>query len=252
MTLTLIGIGLSDEKDITIKGLEAVKDADVVYLETYTCLLQVSIEKLEEFYNKKIIRAHRDLVENKVEQTILHDAKTKKVVFLVIVDIFGATTHVDLVTRAKQENIKVGYIHNTSILTAVGETGLELYKFGKVTSIPFDNHHVETPYNVLKENQKMSLHTLFLLDLKPEENKFLTIPLAIEYLLRLEELKKQNIITEKTLFIGCARLGSKDSTIKVGSAKQLQSFNFGKAPHCIIIPSNLHFVEEEFLEQFKG
>src|SRR3990167_6217603 len=153
-------------------------------------------------YNRKIIRAHRDLVENKVEQTILHDAKTKKVVFLVIGDIFGATTHVDLVTRAKQENIKVGYIHNTSILTAIGETGLELYKFGKVTSIPFDNHNVETPYLVLKNNRETGMHTLFLLDLKPDKNEFLTINQAIEYLLRIEEKLKQNLINEKTVFIG--------------------------------------------------
>ena len=39
MTLYFIGIGLCDEKDISVKGLEIVKKADVVYLENYTSVL---------------------------------------------------------------------------------------------------------------------------------------------------------------------------------------------------------------------
>ncbi len=37
MALYMVGIGLNDEKDITVKGLEAVKKCDSVYLESYTC-----------------------------------------------------------------------------------------------------------------------------------------------------------------------------------------------------------------------
>ena len=37
--LTFIGIGLYDEKDISIKGLEAVRAADRVYIEFYTSTL---------------------------------------------------------------------------------------------------------------------------------------------------------------------------------------------------------------------
>jgi hypothetical protein len=39
--LYLIGLGLSDETDITIKGLEIVKKASRVYLEAYTSILLV-------------------------------------------------------------------------------------------------------------------------------------------------------------------------------------------------------------------
>ena len=35
MTLYFIGIGLADEKDITVKGLEAVKSCDKIFLESY-------------------------------------------------------------------------------------------------------------------------------------------------------------------------------------------------------------------------
>ncbi|MBS3176271.1 diphthine synthase [Candidatus Woesearchaeota archaeon] len=252
MTLTLIGLGLNDEKDITLKGLEAIKNADIIYLESYTSILQTSFENLEKFYGKKITLANRDVVENKAEQTILKDAKTKNVAFLVIGDIFGATTHTDLVLRAKQQNIEVKYVHNTSILTAVGETGLQLYKFGKTTSIPFDNHNVEAPYNVVKQNKSLNMHTLILLDLNPEQNKFLTINQAIEYFLRMEEKKKENVINNKTIFIACARLGSSEGIIKAGTEKQLPNIDFGKPPYCLIIPGDLHFLEEEFLEMFKA
>ncbi len=37
--LYLIGLGLCDPKDITVKGLEVVKKASRVYLEAYTSIL---------------------------------------------------------------------------------------------------------------------------------------------------------------------------------------------------------------------
>jgi hypothetical protein len=44
--LHLVGLGLADETDITVKGLEVVKRADRVYLEAYTSILLVDKEKL--------------------------------------------------------------------------------------------------------------------------------------------------------------------------------------------------------------
>jgi diphthine methyl ester synthase len=35
----IIGLGLGDPKDITVKGLEAIKKCDRVYLENYTSIL---------------------------------------------------------------------------------------------------------------------------------------------------------------------------------------------------------------------
>ena len=103
----MIGIGLNDEKDITVKGLEAVKKCDSIYLESYTSLLQAKKTDLEKLYKKKIILADRELVEKKAEETILKDAKTKNTAFLVIGDVFAATTHIDLFMRAKKAGIKV-------------------------------------------------------------------------------------------------------------------------------------------------
>lgn len=44
--LHLIGLGLADETDITVKGLKIVKKAERVYLESYTAILLVDQEKL--------------------------------------------------------------------------------------------------------------------------------------------------------------------------------------------------------------
>lgn len=44
--LYLVGLGLADETDITVRGLEVVKKAERVYLEAYTAILLVDKEKL--------------------------------------------------------------------------------------------------------------------------------------------------------------------------------------------------------------
>ena len=46
--LYLVGLGLWDEKDITLRGLELARKADQVYFESYTDLLGgTTKEKLE-------------------------------------------------------------------------------------------------------------------------------------------------------------------------------------------------------------
>ena len=250
MPLYFIGLGLNNEKDITINGLEAVKKCDVVYLENYTSILNCRKEDLEKFHNKKIILARRSLVEADNNE-IIENAKAKNVAFLVAGDPLVATTHIDLFLRAKKEGIKCNVIHNASILSAVGVTGLQVYKFGKTTSIPMENENVEAPYNVLKDNLSLGLHTLFLLDLNPEEEKFLSVNDAIRYLLKVELKRNEKIFSEKTLCVGCARIGSENQIIKAGTAKELMKFNFGMPVHCFIVPGKLHFMEEEGLRMWK-
>ncbi len=247
MVLYFIGIGLNDEKDISVKGLEIVRKCDFVYLENYTSKINVPVNSLERIYGKNVILADRELVEQKSEE-ILDNASIKKVAFLVIGDAMSATTHIDLMLRAKKRKIKTQVIHNASILTAVGITGLQLYKFGKITSIPFDNDNIEAPYDVLAANQKAKLHTLFLLDLNPKENKFLTINDAIRYLLKIEIKRGEKVFTDSTLCVGCAKIGSLDQIIKAGKAKDLLKFDFKEGPYCLIVPSKMHFMEEEGLK----
>jgi len=233
--LTLIGIGLNDEKDISVKGLELVKKADIVYLESYTSKLQCSLESLRSLYGKDVIPVEREVVENAT--AIISQAAYQNVVLLIIGDVFSATTHMALFLEAKAQNIDVKVIHNASILNAVGITGLELYKFGKTTSIPF--HESNTPYEVIKGN--FPLHTLCLLDLDPKTNTFMESSDAIERLAKSGFSKETKVVV-------CAQLGSENATIVYTEAKNVKPLN--KFPQCLIIPGDLHFVEKEALELY--
>lgn len=251
MTLNLIGIGLNDEKDISLKGLEIIKKSDFVYLENYTSKLNCNLSYLEKLYGKKIIYANRELVETEAEKTILANAKTEEVAFLVVGDVFSATTHMDLFLRAKKLAIKTFVVHNASVLTAVGITGLQLYKFGKTTSIPLQNENVETPYNALKLNQQNNLHTLFILDLKPNSNDSLSVNDAIRYLLKVELKGGERVFNDNMLCVGCAKLGSLDQIIRAGKARDLLKYDFKNGMHCLIVPAKqLHFMEEEALRLY--
>lgn len=58
--LYIVGLGLGDEKDITLKGLEAVQKCDKVYMEAYTSLLSFGLSSdglstLVETQNVKLI-----------------------------------------------------------------------------------------------------------------------------------------------------------------------------------------------------
>ena len=248
MALYLIGIGMGDEKDISVKGLEIVKKCDKIYLENYTSVLECDLNKLEKLYEKKVVLADREKVEE--AERIVGEAEKKDVALLIIGDVFGATTHIELFRLAKEKNVLIGVINNASIMTAIGITGLELYKFGKTTSIPFFEEYMnlETPYNVLKENIDLGLHTLFLLDLDPSKERFMTVNDALEILEKIEGKQKKKVISDDTLFVGCARLGRDNYLVKKGTLQELKGVDFGKPPHCLIVPGKLHFMEEEVLE----
>ena len=238
--LYLIGIGLGNERSITLNALDVIESCDFIYLENYTSNLGFGIRDLEKLINKKVILASRDLVENKEE--IVQNSKDKNVAFLVKGDVFSATTHTDLFLRAKKNNIKCKILHNSSILTVVGDTGLSLYKFGKVASIPFDNKDIGSAYDILLKNKGM--HTLFLLDLNLDKNEYMNFKDGLNYLVN-------NGLKVDTKVVVCAGLGTEKSKIKYGEIKDLLNVNLNIYPQCIIIPSKLHFMEEEMLNNFK-
>lgn len=251
MTLYIIGTGLYDEKDISVRGLEMVKQCDEVYLESYTSKLICPIEHMSEVYGKKIRHAFRPMVEKGDE--ILRAARIKKVALLVIGDPLSATTHTDIIMRAKKEGIEIHVVHNASVLNTISETGLQPYKFGKTTSIPFPevNPDAESFYDVIKQNQSIEAHSLVLLDLDPAEDKFMTVNDAIRILQKIELKRNEKVLRSDTLVIGCARLTWPKQKIAFGKASQLLKEDFGQPPHCLIIPSKMHFAEEEYLIQYK-
>ncbi|CAG8488958.1 diphthine synthase [Gigaspora rosea] len=266
--LYIIGLGLCDETDITVKGLEAIKSCERVYLEAYTSILMVPKEKLEKFYGKELIIADREMVESQSDEILLN-ANSLNIAFLVVGDPFGATTHTDLMIRARELNIPVTVIHNASIMNAIGACGLQLYNFGQTISIPFftDTWKPDSFYDRIKENRDLGLHTLCLLDIKVKEQsienlargkkiyeppRYMTINKAIEQLFEIEETRNQKVYTAESLAIGIARLGSStDQQIKVGTLNQLLSQDFGSPLHSlVIVGSRVHILEIDFMRFF--
>ena len=242
--LYLIGLGLG-WKDLSLKALEALSSCDAVFLEGYTSVSDFSVKRLERLIGKKIQVLGRKDVEEKKE--FLNPVKN--IALLVYGDPLSATTHTEVIKEAEKRKIEVQIIHSVSILTAVAETGLSLYRFGKVASIPIweKSFKPESFFDVLEENQKINAHTLFLLDLKPAEEKFLTPKQAIELLLKISEKRESKAFNEDTLCLACSRLGMEEQIIKVGKAKELIK-DFGKEPYCLIVPANLTEYEKGFAD----
>lgn len=241
--LTLIGLGLADLDDMTLKGKKAIDAADLVYFETYTSKPQYSLQELKQFFGKKITPVGRAFVEE--AKQLLAEAKYMNVALLVIGDPLCATTHVSLLLEAKQQGVTVQIVHNASIVSAIGAIGLEVYKFGKITSIPFENKDVTAPVDVFHLNYSNNLHTLFLLDLQPERNKFMTVHDALTYL-------TSNGLKKDLLCVGCAGIGSQQQDIRAGTIQQVLRHTFRAFPQCLVIPApQLHFIEEEAIQMWQ-
>ncbi|TNM88134.1 diphthine methyl ester synthase [Takifugu flavidus] len=264
----LIGLGLGDATDITVKGLRAVKSCSRVYLEAYTSVLTGGKEALEEFYGRELIVADRDLVEQQADQ-ILKDAHVTDVAFLVVGDPFGATTHSDLVLRAVNAGIPYKVIHNASIMNAVGCCGLQLYRFGETVSLVFwtDTWRPESFYDRICKNREAGQHTLCLLDIKvkeqSEENmmrgkkiyeppRFMTVAQAADQLVQIVQRRRAEGetlgLTEDTLCVGLARLGADDQVVRVATLQQLVSCDLGGPLHSLVITGQLHPLEVDMLQ----
>lgn len=265
--LYMIGLGLSYDY-VSVRAINRIKKCERVFLEGYTSLFsECSLIEFKEFLENEINNEEtkinveittREFSENRSSE-IIEIAKKTSVAFLVIGDVFSATTHSSIFLEAKKAKVSVEVINNSSIITAVGITGLSLYKFGRITTIvcPRENFFPLSPYEVIQENKKNKLHTLVLLDIYSENNKkkdemlrLLNINHAIELLFKMEDKIKNNVINNETKAVGCSRLGSKNPIIKYGNLNDLKNQDFGDPPHCLIFPSDMHFMEEEILNLY--
>jgi diphthine synthase len=240
--LYLIGLGLNIE-GISQEGLGIAKRCKKLYLENYTIDFPYSIGELQEKLGvKKIFPANREFIEN---EEIVDEAKRMDVALLIYGSPLTATTHISLIQEAKRLGVKCKIIYSASIFDAISETGLQLYKFGKITSMPrWDEEKNFTPdsfMEIIKENQSIQAHSLILIDI------------GLEFHDALRELKisAENHKIKIGKIILCQTLGTKNSKIFYGSIDKFREFDSVRKPYCIIIPDKLHFVEEESLEKFK-
>lgn len=235
--LYLIGLGLN-ENGISLEGISALKKCDKIYLENYTVDFHYSLTELEKSIHKKIISLNREEVES---DRIVKEAKKQNVALLIYGSPLTATTHITIIQEAKKQKVKYQVIYGTSIFDAIAETGLQIYKFGKIASIPKwqRNFTPNSFMEIVKDNKKINSHSLMLIDI------------GLDLKDALEELEKSakdfDLKIEKILV--CSRLGTSDKKIIYDEIKNLKN-KIVKKPYCLIIPAKLHIVEEEVLKSF--
>ena len=241
--LYLIGLGLS-KKDLSLKAFELLDKINNIYVDTYTNYFDFDLLWLEKALNKEVIPLSRDDIEK--NPTFLENAKSEDVALLISGDPLVATTHTDILLRAIKKGVQTKVFHASSIYSAIAETGLHIYRFGKTASIPYpeENFFPRSFYDVILENKERNLHTMLLLDVKREKNLFMNPKEAMDILKKIDENKKIKEI------IVISRISHDDQRIIYGNIDELARFNnafYGLPPHTLVVPADLHFAEEEYL-----
>ena len=259
---------MGDEKDITVRGLEAVRACDEVWLESYTSILGVDVAALEAFYGRAVRVATRDTVESECDQ-IVGSCATKDVALLVVGDSLCATTHTDVALRAKAAGARVEVILNASVMGAVGKCGLQLYAYGQTVSVPFfDGPWRPTSwYEKSAHSVSGNPHTLCLLDIKLKEPdydalaktgrtvylppRFMTVNQCCDQLLEAEDQHKGGCCAGTVMAVGMARLGRPDELIVAATLDELRTVDFGGPLHCLVLCApEIHDLEREYLALF--
>jgi diphthine synthase len=228
--LYIISIGLHDEKDMSLRALDTAKRCGKLYCEFYTDNIGTNTDRLSRLVGKNVTELPRAGMENESEK-LMKEAKAGDVGVFVGGDALSATTHIMLIEEAKKAKVQVKVVHGSSILTAVAETGLQLYKFGRTVTLT--REFTKSTLDMIKDNMKAGLHTLILLDIG------MTAREAAEVLATKLDCKA----------IAACNLGSEGSIIVHDELKNLaRNASIEKTPAVICIPGKLHFMEEEYLQ----
>jgi len=247
--LYIIGLGLKP-KDISIEGLDALKNCEKIFLESYTSQYATETSReLEVLIGKNLIELNRKQVEEEFKKEI-EEAKTKNIALCIYGNPLNATTHLQVILDAKKLGVETKLIAGLSIFEYVAFTGLERYKFGKTTSIVFheDGYEPESFYDAILENKSIGLHTLCLLDIKMNQNRMMSIRQGLSLLEMIEEKREKNILNE-SIIIGIAGMGSENQQIKAGTLEQIKEFNFSIFPQSLIVCGKLNEKEIEALKE---
>ena len=236
--LYLIGLGLS-ERGISKEGLDAIEKCKKIYLENYTVDFPYTEHQLEEMIGKKFKVLNRVQVEN---LSIIDEAEKLNVALLIYGSPLSATTHITIINECRESGIKYKVVYSASIFDAVAETGLQLYKFGKVSSMPAWQKSFEPDsfMEIVKQNLSIEAHSLILIDIGLEFNKALN---------QLKIAAKKHEIQLGKIAV-CQALGTKNRKIMYRTIEEALEYSGVLKPYCIIIPGKLHFLEKEILEGF--
>lgn len=247
--LTFVGLGLYDERSITVAGQERLRRADRAFAEFYTAKLAgTAVPELEAHHGVDITVRDREGVERDPDP-ILDAAADEDTVFLTAGDPMISTTHVDLRLRAHDRGIETRVVHGTTAQTAASSlTGLQNYRFGKATTLPFERAHGGTgvPDSVVEtvaDNADRGHHTLVYLDIKAADDEYMTADVAAS-LLAPEY--------DDRLAVAVCQAGSSDPIVAADTLGVLADRDFGPPLHLLVLPGDLHLLERDALIELAG
>ena len=160
--LWLVGTGIDGYRGLSIAALDVLRKCEIVYIERFTSALsEGDIQSLNSLLEMQTKPVQRWFVED--GRDILEAAKTKDVALVTYGDPLIATTHSELRSRAARNSIKTAILHSASgIASAVGESGLHAYKFGRMVTMMSGLYSAVTVYNTIFQNLLLGSHTLIL------------------------------------------------------------------------------------------
>ena len=245
--LFLIGLGPGDLGLMSQRAINLLQDMDERYLEGYTATLPIDQESELENLVGPWKRVMRPKIENPRE--IIEVAKTRKVAIMVVGDPMQATTHVDLLLRAKENGVRVTIVPGISATTlAISSSGMQSYRFGRQVTLPYayGDYLPTSPLRYILDNRSRNLHTLVLLDLDPtglgiEDPIHMSPPVAGQILMQMaerwnEENEEVDVSTWNVVVL--SDLGTAQSHVCSTIIEEMEGMDKGRI-HCLILPAEM-------------
>ncbi len=238
-----IGLGLNPPETIPVAGIKLSNEIDIKFLDIYTTKIDKGlIAVLEERLH--VQPANRSVLED--FNKIINLAKNQDLCIYIYGDPFIATTHQALKIEALKRGISVKSIYAPSFLNALlGETGLHIYKIGFIgTLLANDKSSAQYIYRNVKKSLEMGKHSILIVY---SSDEVLTLKESLGLLINVENNYKENVFGPNTGLIIAGDLGKEEQEIISGKIKDLEQIEFNHSIFVIVVPSELHFTEEDSL-----
>ncbi len=242
----LIGLGLKPQH-LTVEALAAVQRCKHVFLENYTSrYAEGNRRELEKLLGRPVTEVGRKEVEEGFDKHLAR-AKREHTALLVFGNPLIATTHVQLLLDARAKGVECQVVPGLSVTDFLAKTGLDAYKFGRVTTVVFpqENYAPESFYDAIAKNKAAGLHTLCLLDIQADKGKLMTAKEAIRILLDIDRRRCTKLFSKATKLIALCALGGEEELIAAGRAERLLDFALKGLPQCLIVCGDLNEKEDE-------
>jgi len=255
MAIYLIGLGIDYRLSLPKDVIHDLNNCEKIYWENYTSPAPYDIYDIEEIIQRRVEILDRNFLENYIER-IIEEAKNKDIAILVNGDPLIATTHSYIIKYAHDIGVAYKVFHNSSILSAaIGESGLHVYKFGPSGTIMREDRAPNTRNSdILENNLKLGLHTLFYLEYSSEDNYVMTPYDAFKQLVMypvsnlLDKIDPYVIVLCGLGFKKHIKTAFKYHTWEKETKRICRELEKLRLPCIIIICGRLHFTEEEYIK----